>query len=87
MYGLSAQVFDEQRAFAGREGIPYPLLNDEGLELAGAMGLPTFEAGGMRLYRRLTFLARAGKVERVLYPVFPPGSDVDVVLGWLRDDR
>jgi peroxiredoxin len=84
LFGLSAQPFEEQVAFAARERIPYPLLNDSGLALAGALGLPTFEAAGMRLYRRLTFLARGGRIERVVYPVFPPGSDVEVVLGWLR---
>ena len=63
--------------------MPYPLLNDGGLVLARALGLPTFEAGGMRLYRRLTFVAREGVVEWVRYPVFPPGSDAGAVLEWL----
>ena len=84
VFGLSAQPFEEQVAFAARERIPYPLLNDSDLRLVDALGLPTFEAAGMRLYKRLTFVAREGRIERVVYPVFPPGGDVGVVLEWLR---
>ena len=83
VHGLSAQPFEEQVAFAEREGMPYPLLNDAGLVLARELGRPTFEAGGMRLYRRLTFVAREGVVEWVRYPVFPPGSDAAAAREWL----
>ena len=44
--GISAQSPADQAEFAGREMIPYPLLSDEGLELARALRLPTFEAEG-----------------------------------------
>ena len=81
--GVSAQPPAEQGEFAEREHIPYPLLSDEGLELAGAMRLPTFEAGGMRLYKRLTFIAREGRVEKVFYPVFPPDRNAAEVVAWL----
>ena len=47
------------------------------------MGLPTFEAGGMRLYRRLTLVARRGTIEKVFYPVFPPDRNASEVLAWL----
>ena len=36
---------------------PIPLLSDQDLALADAMGLPTFETSGLRLYKRLTFIA------------------------------
>jgi peroxiredoxin len=84
VHGLSSQALDEQRAFAERERIPYPLLNDADLRLAGDPGLPTFEAGGLRLYRRLTLIARAGRIEHVFYPVFPPDEHPAEVLSWLR---
>src|SRR5882757_8841385 len=51
LIGISTQTPDEQAEFAQREHIPYPLLGDHDLRLAEAMGLPTFEAGGLRLYR------------------------------------
>lgn len=81
--GVSAQSAADQLEFAQREHIPYPLLSDSDLELAAALGLPTFEATGMRLYRRLTFIARAGRIEKVFYPVFPPQRNASDVLAWL----
>jgi peroxiredoxin len=85
VYGVSAQALEEQGSFVAREAMPYPLLNDSALRLADVLALPTFEADGVRLYRRLTFVASAGRIERVLYPIFPPGSDAELVLEWLRE--
>ena len=84
VHGLSSQPIAEQRDFAEREHMPFGLLNDSGLALARELGLPTFEAGGMTLYKRLTFIAREGRVERVFYPVFPPDTHVDEVVSALR---
>jgi peroxiredoxin len=81
--GVSAQSPADQAEFAAREAIPYPLLSDEGLALARALRLPTFEAGGMTLYKRLTFVAQAGRIEHVMYPVFPPDENAADVLAWL----
>jgi peroxiredoxin len=81
--GISAQPAAEQAEFAERQHIPYPLLSDPALTLADRMGLPTFEAAGMRLYRRLTFIARGGRIEHVIYPVFPPEDNPTEVLAWL----
>lgn len=82
--GVSAQSPEDQREFAEREHIPYPLLSDASLELAAALDLPTFEAAGMRLYRRLTLIAREGRIEKVFYPVFPPDRNAADVLEWLE---
>ena len=46
--------------------------SDPELALAGALRLPTFEVAGMRLYRRLTLIARRREIVKVFYPVFPP---------------
>jgi peroxiredoxin len=78
---------EDQAEFAAREAIPYPLLSDEGLELARALRLPTFEAGGLTLYRRLTLIAREGTIEHVFYPVFPPNRNAAEVLEWLAGAR
>jgi len=86
--GLSAQPAVEQAAFAAREHIPFALLSDPGLRLAQALGLPTFAAGGMRLYKRITLIAGAdGTIGKVFYPVFPPDRSAAEVLGWLRERR
>jgi peroxiredoxin len=82
--GISVQTPAEQAEFAEREHIPYPLLSDDRLLLADAMRLPTFEADGMRSYRRLTFVAEQGRIAKVFYPVFPPDRNAAEVLGWLR---
>ena len=44
--GMSAQPLGEQREFAEREHIPYPLIADPELRLADALRLPTFETSG-----------------------------------------
>lgn len=84
VHGLSAQRLEEQRAFAEREAMPFPLLNDAELRLALELALPTFEFEGERFYRRLTLIARAARIEKVFYPVFPPDAHVEEVVGWLR---
>jgi peroxiredoxin len=83
--GISAQTPAEQAEFAGREHIPFPLLSDERLQLREALGLPTFEADGRTLYRRLTFVAAEGRIVKVFYPVFPPDRDAAEVLAWLGE--
>ena len=72
LIGISAQTPAEQAEFAAREHIPYPLLSDDRQQLAAALALPTFEVEGRTLYRRLTFVAVAGRIVKVFYPVFPP---------------
>ncbi len=81
--GLSAQTLADQAEFADRTGLPYPLLADPGLALAGALRLPTFQVAGMRLYRRLTLIARDAEIIRVFYPVFPPDRNAADVVAWL----
>ena len=82
--GISAQEARGQAEFALRQQISYPLLSDSGLILSRALGLPTFRAGGLTLYKRLTFVAEAGTIAKVFYPVFPPDRDATEVLSWLR---
>jgi peroxiredoxin len=84
VFGLSAQSLDEQREFAEREQIPYPLLNDSKFRLSEELGLPTFRAGEGHYYKRLTFIARRGRIVKVFYPVFPPQDNAADVIAWLR---
>lgn len=84
VFGLSAQPIGEQEEFAVREHLPYPLANDSDFMLEHEIGLPTFELGGRRYYRRLTFVAVGGQIEKVFYPVFPPQENAADVAAWLR---
>lgn len=85
--GISTQSPAEQLEFAQREDVPYPLLSDSELRLAERLGLPTFEAASMTLYRRLTFIAHAARIQKVFYPVFPPERNASDVLTWLGQTR
>jgi peroxiredoxin len=85
--GLSAQPLADQIELARRVELPYPVLSDPGLELAEALRLPTFEVAGMRLYHRLTLIARHGEIVKVFYPVFPPDRNAADVVDWLSAHR
>lgn len=62
------------------------MLSDPGFAVAEAFRLPTFAAPGHeRLYTRLTLVVRDGRIEHVFYPVYPPNTHAQQVLGWLRD--
>jgi peroxiredoxin len=84
VFGLSTQATDYQREMVQRLQIPYPVLSDEALELTRSLGLPTFEAAGMTLLKRLTLFIRDGRIEHVHFPVFPPDKSAEAALAWLR---
>ncbi|RFC77324.1 MerR family transcriptional regulator [Streptomyces sp. AcE210] len=86
VFGLSSQETDYQREVVERLHLPFEMLSDPAWSLAQALDLPTFEAGGMMLYKRLTLIIRDGTVEHVFYPVFPPNEHADQVLTWLREN-
>jgi peroxiredoxin len=48
------------------------------------LGLPTFEVEGIVLIKRLTLVIHDERVEKVFYPVFPPGENAVEVAGWLH---
>ena len=85
--GLSSQTTEYQAEAAHRLRLPFPLLSDPDLLLAHSLRLPTFTLAGMTLYRRLTLVARAGRITKVFYPVFPPEENADEVLAWLARVR
>jgi peroxiredoxin len=87
VFGLSSQDTDYQREAVDRLHLPFRMLSDPAHDLARALGLPTFEAGGRTLYKRLTLVIRDGVVEHAFYPVFPPNEHAQRVLTWLRDQR
>ena len=82
--GVSAQALDDQREFAERNAIPYPILADPELRLGSALRLPTFEIEGIRLYKRLALVVEACAIAKVFYPVFPPDENAREVLAWLE---
>jgi peroxiredoxin len=81
--GLSAQPLDEQIEFAERTHMPFPIAADPERRLGAALGLPTFDAAGMTLYKRVTLVAERGRIVKVFYPVFPPDRNAEEVVAWL----
>ena len=84
VYGLSAQSTDYQAELAERLHLPFEILSDPGLEVAGALRLPTFTVDGSQLYKRLTLIVKDGRIEHVFYPIFPPDQHAAEVLAWLQ---
>ena len=84
VFGLSTQDTAYQREMTERLHVPFPVLSDAELGLTRALGLPTFEAAGQTLLKRLAWIACDGIIERVFYPVFPPDRNAEEVLEALR---
>ena len=87
VFGLSTQTTEYQREMAERLQLPFEVLSDTTFQLCDTLRLPTFAAAGMRLLKRLTLIVRDGRIEHVIYPVFPTNESADQVLRWLRDNQ
>lgn len=85
VYGISAQSSDYQREVKARLHLPFELLSDQALQLKRSIGIPTFIADGMELYKRVTLVCRNAVIRKVFYPVFPPDKNAADVIRWLSD--
>jgi peroxiredoxin len=85
--GISAQTLADQREFAERNDIPYPVIADPELRFGTVLRLPTFEVEGHTLYKRLALVVQACAIAKVFYPVFPPDENAREVLAWLEERR
>ncbi|MFJ8015884.1 winged helix-turn-helix transcriptional regulator [Streptomyces sp. NPDC096339] len=85
VHGVSTQRPDEQREFAEREGLRFPLLSDAELGLTAALRLPTFRAAGVNRLKRLTLVVDRERVVReVLYPIRDIEASVTAALTTIR---
>jgi peroxiredoxin len=82
--GLSVQSTDYQTEAVDRLHLPYPLLSDGHLALTRALRLPTFQAAGLTLLKRMTLVIDRATITHTFYPVFPVDSHVDEVHDWLQ---
>ncbi len=87
VFGLSTQSTEYQLEAAERLHLPFSLLSDEKLELARALDLPSFEAGGLVLLERLTMIIKDGVVEHVMFPVSDPAQNAEDVIEYLRQAK
>ena len=83
--GISTQPLAEQRDFAARHAIPFPLICDEALALQRAWALPTFSVGGRTFLERLMLYVAANRVERVISPVVAPAESAERMLELLDE--
>ena len=84
VFGLSTQDTAYQQELHDRLHLPFPVLSDAKHELVAALRLPTFEAWGGTLIKRITLIVRDAKIVHVFYPIFPPDGHAAEVLAWLR---
>lgn len=84
LFGLSTQSTEWQAEAAERLNLPFPLLSDAEQKLAEALRFPAFEAEGEVLLKRLTMIIRDGVIEDVIYPVFPPDQNAEIVIARLK---
>lgn len=84
VFGLSVQDTPYQQEMVKRLEVPFEVLSDEHMAFTRALRLPTFTVEGMTLLKRLTIVARGGRIEHVFYPVFPPDTHAELVIGWLQ---
>lgn len=83
--GLSMQPIEWQQELIGRSRLGFEIVSDEAQLFARALGLPTFQTGGVVYLKRLTMVIRDGAIEIVFYPVHPPDAHARDVLAWLTD--
>jgi peroxiredoxin len=84
VFGVSTQDTAYQQEMVKRLEVPFEVLSDEHMALTKALKLPTFTVDGMTLLKRLTLIARHGRIEKVFYPVFPPDAHAEEVIAWLK---
>lgn len=83
--GVSSEPRRAQLMRVVENRVCHQLICDRELQLARALGLPTFTGpDGAQCYRRLTMIAVAGRVTKVFYPVHSAQRSADQVLSWLR---
>jgi peroxiredoxin len=84
LFGLSTQTTVYQRELVTRLHLPFPVLSDASMALTRALSLPTFDAAGEVLLKRMAWVVDDGIFVKVFYPVFPPDRNAADVLAWVR---
>jgi len=82
---ISTQSPEDQLEAANRLHLPFGLLSDASFQFAQGLRLPMFEIDGMRLNKRVTLIAKDGKIRKCFYPVFPPDKNIEEVQAWLQE--
>ena len=84
IFGLSVQKSKVLKEIAERNHLPFELVSDENHLLLNSMKLPEFIFSGERLIKRMAWVIRDAKIQRVYYPVFPSEKNAETVLKDLK---
>ncbi len=84
VFGLSTQSHEYQMEAVERLHLSFELLSDFDLRFTKMLKLPLFEIEKLQLIKRVTLIAKEGKIIKVFYPVFPPDRNADEVIDWLQ---
>ena len=84
VFGLSTQSHEYQMEAVERLHLSFELLSDFDLRFTKMLELPLFEIEKLQLIKRVTLIAKEGKIIKVFYPVFPPDRNADEVIDWLQ---
>lgn len=86
LFGLSTQELADQAEAVTRLHLPFPLLSDAQLQFADALKLPRFETAGQVFLKRLSMVIENGVIRHVIYPIFPPDRNAEVLIAWLSSN-
>jgi peroxiredoxin/DNA-binding transcriptional MerR regulator len=84
IFGFSGQATTYQKELVERLHLPYAMLSDPDFVLGDVLGLPTFQAGNSRFYKRITLILHGTQIQHVFYPIFPPNEHALRVLEWIE---
>jgi peroxiredoxin len=48
------------------------------------LGLSTFQAGSLTLFKLITLIVKDDRIEHAFYPIYPPREHARQVLAWLH---
>ena len=86
-YGLSTLDTAYQTALPSRLHVSFPLLSDEGPELANALALPTMRFDSMALIKCLMLIIEKDVIKKVFYPMFPSHENSGQIVARLTARR
>jgi peroxiredoxin len=70
---ISSQSTERQQVAIASNRLLHQLAHDGPLQLAVALGLPTFRLGAQRYFERLTLVTTQDVIRQVFYPIAAPG--------------
>ncbi len=87
VFGMSTQDTAYQSEVVARLNLPFAMLSDQDFQFSDALGLATFDAGGMTLLTRTTLIIRDGILVAHMTDVPHPDQNASDVVDLLRADQ